>query len=152
MSHRIGKTKKHFFVSLFLKFVWDNGMGEYATRRGTFDVRVFSKMFKERQKLQLSYPAEGIFGGNLLTVRSSEFVCFYDWENLQLIRRIDVAPKQVYWSTSDLVVLATDTSFYILNFDREAFEAELDRADGQVGPVRPHLDFGMCLPFLSHKR
>lgn len=92
-------------------------------------------MFKERRAFQPGFPVEGIFGGNLLTIRSNEFVCFYDWETLQMIRRIDVVPLQIYWSSSNMVALATDTSFYILRFDRDALDAELDRCDGEIGPV-----------------
>lgn len=93
-------------------------------------------MFKERSALQLGFRAEGIYGGNLLTVRSAEFVCFFDWESLQMIRRIDVVPTRVYWSESDLLAVASETSLYILQFNRSVFEAELDRAGGTIGPVR----------------
>ena len=37
----------------------------------------------------------GIFGGNLIGVRSSAGLSFYDWENTDLIRRIDIQPKTV---------------------------------------------------------
>jgi coatomer subunit beta' len=37
----------------------------------------------------------GIFGGNLLGVRSYSGLTFYDWETLSLIRRIEIVPKTV---------------------------------------------------------
>jgi hypothetical protein len=37
----------------------------------------------------------GIFGGNLLGVRSHSGLTFYDWETLSLIRRIEIIPKIV---------------------------------------------------------
>lgn len=36
-----------------------------------------------------------IFGGNLIGVRSSAGLSFYDWENTELIRRIEIQPKSV---------------------------------------------------------
>mmetsp|Transcript_1616 Transcript_1616/g.4851 ORF Transcript_1616/g.4851 Transcript_1616/m.4851 type:complete len:916 (+) Transcript_1616:266-3013(+) len=116
------------------EIVWDSSVGEYATRRGSSDIRVFSKTFKERQAIQPGFSAEGIFGGNMLTVKSSDFVCFFDWESLQLVRRIDVVPTKIYWSDSDLLALVTEQSFYILKFDRAALDAHLDANNGSVGP------------------
>ncbi|CAN6177693.1 unnamed protein product [Urochloa humidicola] len=46
---------------------------------------------------------------------TSDFICFYDWAEWWLIRRIDVNVKNVYWADSgDLVTIASDLSFYIL--------------------------------------
>ena len=36
-----------------------------------------------------------IFGGNLIGVRSTAGLSFYDWENTELIRRIEIQPKLV---------------------------------------------------------
>lgn len=49
-------------------------------------------------------------------VRGSDFVCFYDWNEGRLVRRIDVgAVKEVIWSDNgELVAIAGDASFYIL--------------------------------------
>lgn len=49
-------------------------------------------------------------------VRGSDFVCFYDWEDGRLVRRIDVgAVKNVIWSDNgELVAIAGDASFYVL--------------------------------------
>jgi hypothetical protein len=49
-------------------------------------------------------------------VRGSDFVCFYDWNEGRLVRRIDVgAVKDVIWSDNgELVAIAGDASFYIL--------------------------------------
>lgn len=60
----------------------------------------------------------GIFGGYLLGVKTSSGLTFFDWENLELIRRIEVQPKYVYWNeTGTLVCLATEESFFILRID-----------------------------------
>lgn len=37
----------------------------------------------------------GICGGAMLAVRSPNNLCFYDWETIRMIRRIEIAPKQV---------------------------------------------------------
>jgi hypothetical protein len=49
-------------------------------------------------------------------VRGADFVCFYDWEEGRLVRRIDVgAVREVIWSDNgELVAIAGDASFYIL--------------------------------------
>lgn len=40
-----------------------------------------------------TFSAERIFGGTLLAMCSSDFICFYDWAECRLIRRIDVTVK-----------------------------------------------------------
>lgn len=60
----------------------------------------------------------GIFGGFLLGVRSGTGLAFYDWETLELVRRIDIQPRHVFWSESgELVCLATEESYFILKYD-----------------------------------
>jgi hypothetical protein len=41
------------------------------------------------------YLFSGIFGGNLIGVRSTAGLSFYDWENTELVRRIEIQPKSV---------------------------------------------------------
>lgn len=41
------------------------------------------------------YFLAGIYGGFLLGVRSVNGLAFYDWENTELIRRIEIQPKHV---------------------------------------------------------
>lgn len=48
---------------------------------------------QERKSIRPSFSAEGIFGGTLLAIKSSEFIVFYDWQECRLIRRIDVDVK-----------------------------------------------------------
>ena len=47
-------------------------------REGTSTVKVF-KNFKEVQTLKPGFSTERIFGGALLGVAGSDFVCFYGW-------------------------------------------------------------------------
>lgn len=48
---------------------------------------------QERKSIRPTFSAEGIFGGTLLAVRSNEFICFYDWAECRVVRRIDVVVK-----------------------------------------------------------
>lgn len=51
-------------------------------------------------------------------VRSVTGLAFYDWETLDLVRRIEIQPRHVFWSESgELVCLATEESYFILKYD-----------------------------------
>lgn len=57
----------------------------------------------------------------MLGVRSVSGFALYDWENLELVRRIEIQPKHVYWSDSgELVALATEDSYFVLRYDSSA--------------------------------
>jgi len=105
-----------------LEFVWGHS-GSYATRDGNGKIVVFQD-FKESFSFKPSFAVEEIFGGRLIGVRSTEFVCFYDWSEGRLVRRIDVLPKLIIWSDDGThVVLACSDSFYVLKHDKEAVAA-----------------------------
>ncbi|KAJ3672206.1 hypothetical protein LUZ60_006927 [Juncus effusus] len=58
---------------------------------------------------------------------SNDFICFYDWAECRLIRRIDVNVKNLFWADSgDLVTIASDTSFYVLKYNRDVVSAYFD--------------------------
>ncbi|KAK7434390.1 Coatomer subunit beta' [Stygiomarasmius scandens] len=68
---------------------------------------------------------DGVYGGTLLAARGNGFVMFWDWELGEIVRRIDV--DSVYWSgTSNLVAIAAEDSFYILQFYRDAYDAKVE--------------------------
>ncbi|XP_066379126.1 coatomer subunit beta'-1-like isoform X2 [Miscanthus floridulus] len=109
-----------------LEFVWSSE-GEYAIRESTSRIKTYSKSFQEKKTTRPSFSAERIFGGVLLAMCSSDFICFYDWADCRLIRRIDVNVKNVYWADSgDLVAIASDTSFYILKYNRDIVASYLE--------------------------
>ncbi|MCO5594209.1 hypothetical protein L7F22_048234 [Adiantum nelumboides] len=82
---------------------------------------------EERKSIRPTFSAEGIYGGALLAVRSNDFVCFYDWADCRVIRRIDVTVKDIYWADSgDLVTISSDNSFYILKYNRDAVAAHTE--------------------------
>ena len=66
----------------------------YAVRESGTSVKLF-KNFKEKKSFKPDFGAEGIFGGHLLGIRTSQGLAFYDWESLELIRRIEINPKSV---------------------------------------------------------
>lgn len=69
-------------------------------------------------KIIIDWFVVGIFGGFLLGVRSVTGLAFYDWETLELVRRIEIQPRHVFWSENgELVCLATEESYFILKYD-----------------------------------
>nr|XP_022901859.1 coatomer subunit beta' [Onthophagus taurus] len=101
------------------EFVWAQDSSEYAIREAGSTVKIF-KNFKEKKSFKPDYGAEGIFGGYLLGVKSAPGLTFYDWDTLDLIRRIEIQPKAVYWSDNGrLVCLATEDSYFILGYDQD---------------------------------
>lgn len=113
-----------------LEFVWSSE-GEYAVRESTSKIKIFNKNFQERKAIRPTFSAEGIYGGALLAVRSNDFVCFYDWAECRIVRRIDVQVKDVYWSDNgELVALSSESSFYILRFNRDLVAEQLESGQG----------------------
>ncbi|KAK0439263.1 coatomer WD associated region-domain-containing protein [Desarmillaria tabescens] len=74
-----------------------------------------------------SWSMDGINGGTLLGARGSGFIMFWDWESGEIVRRIDVEAQNIYWSgTGSLVAITAADSFYILRFDRDAYNAKIE--------------------------
>ncbi|KAH0550454.1 coatomer subunit beta' [Cotesia glomerata] len=103
-----------------LEFVWAADSSQYAVRESSSVVKVF-KNFKEKKALKPDFGVDGIFGGFLLGVSSVSGLSFFDWENLRLIRRIDIQPTHVYWAeNASLIALATTDQYFILKYHSEA--------------------------------
>ena len=67
----------------------------------------------------------------MLGIRSSNSLSFYDWDNLNLIRRIEINPKGVFWSENgELVSITTDDSYFILRYDADAVAKSLETKEG----------------------
>lgn len=71
-----------FFISILWAVAWPS----IIIWIWTFDIQ-------ERKSIRPTFSAEGIYGGTLLAVRSNEFICFYDWAECRVVRRIDVVVK-----------------------------------------------------------
>ncbi|XP_068601820.1 coatomer subunit beta'-like [Brachionichthys hirsutus] len=105
------------------EFVWSHDSSQYAIKESNVKVKIF-KNFKEKTAFKPDFEAEGIFGGFLLGVRSNRDLALYDWESAELIRRIEIQPKHVFWSDSgDLVCVATTDSFFVLRYLSERVAA-----------------------------
>ncbi|CAL9684704.1 unnamed protein product [Knipowitschia caucasica] len=110
-----------------LEFVWAHDSSQYAIREGNNKVKIF-KNFKEKKAFKPDFGSEGVFGGFLLGVRSSSGLAFYDWETADLVRRIEITPKHVFWSDSgELVSIATEESFFVLRYMSEKVAAALEK-------------------------
>ncbi|KAJ8320061.1 hypothetical protein KUTeg_001648 [Tegillarca granosa] len=104
------------------EFVWSNDSSVYAIRESTSSIKIF-KNFKELKSFKPDFGAEGIYGGNMLGVRSVSGLAFYDWDSTELIRRIEITPKNIFWSENgELVCISTDESFFILKYNAEAIQ------------------------------
>lgn len=112
------------------EFVWAIESNEYAIRENNGTVRLF-RNFKERKNFTPEYGAESIYAGYLFGVKTSSGLAFYDWETLQLVRRIEVQPRNVFWNEAGtLVCLATDESYFILSVDTGAIATALETKQG----------------------
>ena len=112
-----------------LEFAWGEDSNTYAVRESAGIIKVF-KNFKEALTIKLPFAAEGIHGGALLGVRGTDFIAFYDWNSGCVVRRIDANVKDVFWSESgQSVAVATDQSFYILEYCRDAVESFLNAGE-----------------------
>ncbi|KAL5367822.1 coatomer complex beta [Cryptosporidium parvum] len=81
--------------------------------------------FKESFSFLPSFFVDEIFGGQLLGVKSNEFICFYDWNECRLIRRIDVSSpiNNVYWDDiGNYVCITSSDTFYILKYNKNQVE------------------------------
>lgn len=105
-----------------LDFVWSgSGTGDYAIRETVNRIKIFQN-FKEGQTIiPATVAAEGLFGGQMIGVKGGdEAVLFYDWDSGVFVRKIDVSPKEVYWSESgSMVLLACEGSAYVLSHNAE---------------------------------
>lgn len=64
-------------------------------------------------------------------MKSVSGLTFFDWETLELVRRIEIQPRAIYWSDNGkLVCLATEESYYILSYDVE--QVQKARENNQV--------------------
>ncbi|KAF2098870.1 vesicle coatamer complex, beta subunit [Rhizodiscina lignyota] len=106
-----------------LDFAWGSKENDrdYAIRESATSVKIF-RNFKEKGPLNVGFQAEGLAGGVLLGVKGQGGIGLFDWESGQLVRRIEVEPKDVYWSESgELVTLACEDTFYVLRYSRENY-------------------------------
>merc|ERR1719334_1355130 len=108
------------------EFVWAADSSEYAVRESSSSI----KNFKEKKSFKPEFGAENIFGGALLGVKSVSGLAFYDWESQELVRRIEIQPRVVYWSeTGELCCIATEESYFILKYQADAVASAAENPD-----------------------
>lgn len=61
----------------------------FAVKLENGTVKVY-RNFGEYKAFKTAFTNEGIFGGRLLAIRSKDFVTFYDWDDFNVVRRIDL--------------------------------------------------------------
>lgn len=107
-----------------LDFVWGSkeNSNDFAIRESATNVKVYKNFQEKSGGLDVGFQADGLTGGVLLGVTGQGGISFYDWQTGGLVRRIEVEPRQVYWSdSSELVTLACEDTFYVLRFSRENY-------------------------------
>lgn len=105
-----------------LDFAWSpTGTGDYVVRESISKITLFKNFKEYKTEKPRVISAEGLFGGaGAIGVKGNDSIAFYDWEEMRLIRKIDVAVKNVFWSESgNLVVLACADSFFVLRYNKE---------------------------------
>lgn len=115
-------------------FVWGPDSNSYAIVDETGQIKFF-KNFKEvtSWSTPLNYGVERLFGGGLLGAKADGFVYFFDWENGNLVRRIDINARDVIWSDNSELVMILNTeegrgdeaSAYSLFFNKDVYEEAL---------------------------
>ncbi|KAF9074741.1 coatomer WD associated region-domain-containing protein [Rhodocollybia butyracea] len=113
-------------------FAWGPDSNTYAVLESKVQLKLY-KNFKEKPgaiKGAGSWGLDGLYGGPVLGARGNGFVIFWDWETGDIVRRVDVDAKNIFWSTTNsLVAIVAEDSFYILRFDREAYESKLEEGE-----------------------
>ena len=90
----------------------------------------FTLLLKKMPLFAFCSCSKGIYGGALLGVRSVGSLAFYTWDTLELIRRIEVVPKNIYWSENgELLAITSDESFFILRFSQAAVDQAFENKD-----------------------
>ncbi len=103
-----------------LDFGWSVDSSEFAVRESPSRIKVFNQ-FKEKISFRPHFAVEGLFGGFLLGLRSTDFICFYDWAESRVIRRIDVSVRNLWWSDSgEFVAISSESSFFVLKYNAAA--------------------------------
>ncbi|KAF5334211.1 hypothetical protein D9611_014328 [Ephemerocybe angulata] len=118
-----------------ISFAWAPDSNTYAVLESKVKLKIY-KNFREKtggagsgatMKGSGSWAVEQLYTGPVLGGRGNGFVVFWDWETGEIVRRVDVDARSVYWSgTGNLVAIATDDSFYVLKFDRDAYTSRVE--------------------------
>ncbi|UZP41774.1 hypothetical protein NXS19_009590 [Fusarium pseudograminearum] len=131
-----------------LDFVWASkeNSNDFAIRESAMSVKLFKNFVEKSGGLDVGFQAERLHGGVLLGVTGQGGVSFFDWTTGGLVRRIEVEPKQVYWSDSgELVAIACEDTFYVLRFSRENYVEAVQSGQVEEDGVEAALRLSLIL-------
>eukprot|EP00744_Colponema_vietnamica_P010335 GILI01014616.1.p1 GENE.GILI01014616.1~~GILI01014616.1.p1 ORF type:complete len:802 (+),score=280.08 GILI01014616.1:61-2466(+) len=145
-----------------VSFAWGRESGSYAVLETPTLIKLY-KGLKPGETVTLPEPADKLFSGPLLAVRSAGAITFIDWDSMRVVRRIEARPTQVSWSDSnELVALILESSFYILRFNADVaaeklptctaddgIEEAFDTVDEGEETIRQASWVGDCLCFIN---
>lgn len=88
-----------------LDFVWASkeNSTDFAIRESPMSVKVYKNFVEKAGGLDVGFQADGLTGGVLLGVTGQGGISFFDWATGNLVRRIEVEPKNVSLSMLWLV-------------------------------------------------
>jgi coatomer subunit beta' len=114
------------------ELAWGTG-DTYAVRTSGDRIQLFRR-FESTGEFSPPTECERIFGGLLLGVAGNDSISFFSWEDLSIVRQIDVRAKNVWWSpTNPMVAVATAENLYILAFNEDYATSEgYDRTVGSA--------------------
>lgn len=113
-----------------LELVWssDAQNNDFCVRESPGKLSVFHN-FAETGVIRLGVASERIFGnGPLISVACAVGqLNFFHWETCQIVRRIDVDAKSLFWSENgDRVAICTDECIFVLKYNSAAVERALN--------------------------
>jgi len=113
-----------------LELVWssDTQNSDFCVRESPGKLNVFHN-FTETGVIRLGVASERIFGnGPLISVACAVGqLNFFHWETCQLVRRIDVDAKSLFWSEhGDRMAICTDECIFVLKYNSAAVEQALN--------------------------
>lgn len=113
------------------EFVWGSDPSVYAIRDGKVKVYKNSKILHQ---FKPDFGCEGLFGGYMLSVKTRAGLALYEWETLELIRRIEVEAKSIHWSdNNEYLCITTEKNFFILKYFPDIVQNIRDQgAEGNV--------------------
>lgn len=108
-----------------ISFIWCSNSTSFAALNTNRLITVY-KSFDDSQVLNVF--ALKIWGGELIGALVNNGLEFYDWEDLQLVRRIEVHPSEVLWY-GNYVAIRTKTNIVVLSYNSE-YQSEFVQGSG----------------------
>jgi coatomer subunit beta' len=126
------QTFKNIALGQGTDLVWSPSEG-YAVRELNV-VRSYNASNTQVSSMVLDFNAEGLFGGNLLCVKASNFVVFYHWETMKCLRKIEASAKRVLWNDGNTkVLIATANSFFVLEYNKKYVDEVIESLNHEDG-------------------